>query len=200
MSTLPDRAIRTPRFDGNSGAFVDGLLAWIEAIGSHQYDEAVTQCEHALQCAHLAEKNGGSASLIAASLLHDVGHLLMHSRRRRGEGTQTDLHHEEVGAKWLQRFFEPDVVEAVRLHVPAKRYLCAVEPSYWDGLSSASKHSLALQGGPMNDPERDAFASRPNCPDAVSLRRYDDGAKVCGAEVPPLAHYRSVLLESLLAT
>ena len=133
-----------------------------------------------------------------AALLHDVGHLL--------DGQDEDLadrgvdgRHEEAGCAWLARHFGPEVTEPIRLHVAAKRYLCAVAPSYLAGLSPASRLSLSLQGGPMSEDERAEFESNPSHDDAVRLRHWDDTAKVPGLDVPGLEHYReriTRLLES----
>jgi phosphonate degradation associated HDIG domain protein len=143
------------------------------------FGEPVTQLGHALQTAALAEAAGAPADLIAAALLHDVGHLLPGPAGR----------HEDLGYEFLRRHFGPAVCEPVRLHVPAKRYLCAAEPRYVDGLSPASVASLAAQGGPMTADEVTAFESTPHFAAAVALRRWDDAAKVPGRATPPLGHF-----------
>jgi gamma-butyrobetaine dioxygenase len=113
-----------------------------------RYDESVTEREHALQAAALAEARGADDALIAAALLHDVGHLVLRDQRPPGEVLVVDHRHEEAGAAALASLFGPEVAEPVRLHVAAKRYLCAVEPGYLELLSPASTRSLAVQGGP----------------------------------------------------
>jgi phosphonate degradation associated HDIG domain protein len=159
-----------------------------EGYGSAYYGgEAITQTEHALQCAALAEQAGESAAMIAASLLHDVGHLVM------AESALEDRRHQEVGARLLDELLGENVVAPVRLHVPAKRYLCAVDAAYWSTLSQASKDSLALQGGPFTAREVEAFERLPFFAEAVRLRKYDDMAKVQGAVTPPLRHYLGML-------
>ncbi|KWR76501.1 phosphonate degradation HD-domain oxygenase [Cupriavidus sp. IDO] len=145
--------------------------------------EAISQTAHALQCAQLAEQAGEPEPLIVAALLHDVGHLML------AESSTTDMRHQEAGADALGKVFGDDVTEPVRLHVAAKRYLCAVDPAYFDTLSPASVHSLALQGGPYNAAQADAFAASRHAEAAVRLRRYDDLAKVVDLATPPLAHY-----------
>src|SRR5713226_3597511 len=136
---------------------VDRLLELLRAKGGRQYgDERVSQCEHALQCAFLAEQENAPATLVTAALLHDLGHLLYDA----GECPAIrgiDDRHEELGAEHLQGAFGPAVVEPVRLHVPAKRYLCATDPDYFRRLSAASVSSLQLQGGPFNAYEAAAF-------------------------------------------
>lgn len=168
---------------------IDDLVALLEGpAADDRYDEVVTQREHALQCARLAEETGADDELIAAALLHDVGHL------SQGQSSlTTDLRHEAAGARLLAGVFGPRVATVVGLHVIAKRYLCAVEPGYRAGLSAASEHSLLLQGGPLTAEEVAAFEIRPHHCDAIELRRWDDQAKVPGAQTPPVDHYAPVL-------
>jgi phosphonate degradation associated HDIG domain protein len=156
------------------------------------FGEAVTETEHALQCAYLAEESGAGSELIAAALLHDVGHLL-HGLGEDVAGQGRDGRHEEGGAAWLARHFGSAVVDPVRLHVAAKRYLCAVEPHYHAGLSPASRLSLGLQGGPFTPDEVRSFEQGPWFRSAVAVRRWDDAAKVPGLAVPGLEHYRGHL-------
>src|SRR6202042_1447751 len=122
----------------------------------------------------------------AAALLHDVGHFtgaISGADLMRG----TDNKHSDTGAAWLARWFGPAVTEPVRLHVAAKRYLCAVEPGYADTLSPASVYTLSVQGGPMSEAEAAAFAAGPYAAGAVAVRRWDDAAKDPGADVPEFA-------------
>jgi phosphonate degradation associated HDIG domain protein len=153
------------------------------------FGEAVTETEHALQCAHLAEQSGAGSDLIAAALLHDIGHLL-HGLGEDIAERGRDGRHEEGGAAWLARHFGPAVVDPVRLHVAAKRYLCAVEPDYHAGLSPASRLSLGLQGGPFTPEEVRRFERELWSRSSVAVRRWDDAAKVPGLAVPGLEHYR----------
>ena len=167
--------------------------------GSMYGGEAVTQEEHALQAAHLARQQGADHALVAAALLHDVGHLL-HDLPDDAPDQGIDDVHEELAAKWLRDHFVPEVVEPVRMHVDAKRYLCAVEPDYLGSLSEPSIQSLKLQGGPMTEEEVANFRTSPHYDAAVKLRRWDDGAKVAGLEVPSLADYQEELLASMIAS
>lgn len=150
--------------------------------------ESVTQTEHALQCAWLAEQAGEPPALVAAALLHDIGHLL----EAPGDGGDRDRRHQDVAARALAQLFDPEVTEPIRLHVLAKRYLCAVDAAYLATLSPASVHSLELQGGPYDAGQARAFELLPHAQAAVRLRRYDDLAKVPGAVTPGLAHYLDV--------
>jgi phosphonate degradation associated HDIG domain protein len=177
---------------------VDRILAVFAGPGQGAYfGEAVTQAEHALQTAALAEAAAADPELVAAALLHDVGHLL-HGLGEDAADRGIDDRHEEGGAAWLARHFGPAVADPVRLHVAAKRYLCAVEPDYLAALSLASQRSLELQGGPFTPDEAEAFRREPHWEDAVALRRWDDAAKVPGLAVPGLDHYRPVLNAVLL--
>jgi phosphonate degradation associated HDIG domain protein len=177
---------------------IDRLFTLFREKGNGAYfGEAVTETEHALQSAHLAEQSGVAPELIAAALLHDVGHLL-HGLPQDVAERGIDARHEEGGAAWLTRYFGPPVVGPVRLHVAAKRYLCAIVPDYYAGLSDASRRSLHLQGGPMSPEEVRGFEQGPWFRSAVALRRWDDAAKVPGLVVPGLDHYRGCL-EAVLA-
>lgn len=158
--------------------------------GAAYLGEAVTQREHALQCAWLAEQAAAPDAWIAAALLHDVGHIVGPFDDRL---PVTDDRHEEAAAAWLARWFGPEVTEPIRLHVAAKRYLCAVEPGYHDALSPASQHSLRLQGGVFTPAEVAAFEAGPHARAAAAVRRWDDQAKVPGLATPNMEHYRRVL-------
>jgi phosphonate degradation associated HDIG domain protein len=169
---------------------IESLFA--ERGASEYHGESVSQQEHALQSAMLAEAEGAEAALIAAALLHDVGHLL----HGHGEGAAErgiDDAHEELGQRFLRKHFPGSVTEPIRLHVAAKRYLCAAEPGYLASLSPASVQSLALQGGPMSPSDAEAFLMLPYGEAAARLRRWDDRAKIPGLPTPPLSHYRTYL-------
>lgn len=161
----------------------------LDRLGGSQYgSEAVTQREHALQCALLARQRNLGAPLVAACLLHDIGHLL-HDLPDDAPEQGIDDVHEDRGAAWLKSRFKPEVVEPVRLHVAAKRYLCAVEPGYFAILSPPSVKSLELQGGPMSPSEVRDFQSNPHHRAAVELRRLDDEAKVPGLPTPAASDF-----------
>jgi phosphonate degradation associated HDIG domain protein len=161
--------------------------------GAAQYGgEAVTQLEHALQAAQMAEDERGSASAIAAALLHDVGHLL-HDLGDEVAGYGIDDVHERLGYEWLCDSFHPAVSEPVRLHVDAKRYLCAVDERYLEDLSPASQQSLRLQGGPFSPSEARKFEQHPYFQESIELRRWDDLAKIPGLETPTLEHFLQFL-------
>jgi [1-hydroxy-2-(trimethylamino)ethyl]phosphonate dioxygenase len=173
--------------------FVDRLLEMLAARGGNQYGgERVSQAEHALQCAFLAAREGAAGTVVAAALLHDIGHLL-HSAGERPALHAIDDKHEEIGADYLLSAFGPAVAEPVRLHVAAKRYLCATDAGYFGRLSPASERSLALQGGPFTLAEVAMFRALPFAEEAIRIRRWDEAAKIPGLETPTLEHYRAVL-------
>jgi phosphonate degradation associated HDIG domain protein len=172
---------------------VQTILDLFQARGTSEYGgEAVTQEEHALQAAACAMADGGDDALVAAALLHDIGHLL-HDLPDHAPDEGVDDHHENSGAAFIDAHFGPEVFEPVRLHVAAKRYLTAVEPDYMAKLSEPSVTSLMLQGGPMSDAEQATFRANPHWEAAVRLRRYDDEAKVPGAKTPAVADFADLL-------
>lgn len=176
---------------------IDLILTLFREKGNGAYfGEAVSETEHALQSAHLAEQSGASSAVISAALLHDIGHL-MHALPQDFSEQGIDDRHEEAGATWLKQYFGPAVVDPVRLHVPAKRYLCAVEPAYHSGLSHISQLSLRHQGGPMSPEEVTQFEAEPEFRSAIAVRRWDDAAKIPGLDVPGLEHYRPHLEAAL---
>jgi phosphonate degradation associated HDIG domain protein len=156
----------------------------------------INQQQHALQGAWLAEQEGKGDAMIVAALLHDIGHMV-HDLGDNPADKGIDDRHEELGHEWLKTHFGPEVTEPVRLHVAAKRYLCAVEADYFAKLSSDSVKSLALQGGPMSPEEVQAFEALSQYKEAVQLRRYDERAKVKGLETPPVAHFMPAVARCL---
>ncbi len=172
---------------------VDEICQLFATRGHAAYvGEPVSQLEHALQAAWHAEQEGADDALVVAALVHDVGHLLTKAPEDAADHG-IDTRHEALGERWLARSFGPEVTEPVRLHVPAKRYLCTTDAAYQAQLSPASLQSLALQGGPLTGDEVRQFEAQPHFRGAVRLRRWDDLAKVPGMEVPPIEHYRARL-------
>jgi [1-hydroxy-2-(trimethylamino)ethyl]phosphonate dioxygenase len=171
---------------------VETILDLFKTRGAEAYlGEPVSQQEHALQAAYLAAREDAPDALVAAALLHDIGHLLTSDDNAAERGI--DHVHEERASTWLTSHFGPDVTEPIRLHVTAKRYLCAVEPQYRRELSPASLRSLGLQGGPLTKTEVLRFQDHRYHQDAVRLRRWDDEAKVPGFPIPDLAQYVALL-------
>lgn len=168
---------------------IETIVDLFATRGDSQYGgEAVTQREHALQAATLAEARGAGAGMITAALLHDIGHLL-HDLPEDAPSHGVDDVHEELGYVWLKDRFPTLVADAVRMHVDAKRYLCAVEADYAMSLSPTSLHSMRLQGGPFTADEARAFEQRPYFNEGVQLRRWDDEAKVRDLDTPPIEHF-----------
>ena len=160
--------------------------------GGDAYGESVSQLDHALQCALLAREEGAGDHLIAAALLHDIGHLF-EGRGDAAEHESRDAHHEAHGARMLKAWFGLEVAGPVGLHVAAKRYLCATEAGYEAALSDASRLSLKLQGGRYAPAQCRRFEASRFAADAVRLRRWDDEAKVAGRSVPALGEYWPLL-------
>ena len=192
---MADTAGATPG-SAPGAASVDEVLALLDGWGRERYDEEVTQLAHALQTAAHARAEGAEPALVAAALLHDVGHLLVLRAGGVADGdVEADLAHEARGARWLAPLFPAAVTGPIALHVAAKRYRCAVDPAYHGSLSAGSTRSLVRQGGPMTPDERERFERNPAHLDAVRLRSWDDAGKDLLATVPALAAYRPLLVE-----
>ncbi len=174
----------------NIVAFIGDIL---ERRGADSYlGEEVTMSEHMLQSAQQAEAAGAGDELIAAALLHDIGH---YTNEFPDDALEkgTDNRHEEAGAAVIASFFPKRVTACVRWHVAAKRYLCATDPTYFDRLSAASVHTLNLQGGPMDEVEVEAFRRHPHLEAIVKVRLWDEAGKVPGKATPPFSHYAPIL-------
>jgi gamma-butyrobetaine dioxygenase len=176
---------------------IEEIAALFSSEGARDYlGEALSQAEHMLQAGSLAAAAGAPDALVAAALLHDVGHF-------RGALNGADLmrgidnRHEESGANFLASWFAADVSEPVRLHVAAKRYLCHAEPEYLRTLSPASRYTLEVQGGPMDSAQALEFEQGPYWVGAVQLRRWDDEAKDPEGTALPFEHF-APLLEGLV--
>lgn len=179
---------------------IEDIERLFAAKGDREYSgEPVTQLEHALQSGALAEAEGASEPLVVAAFLHDLGHLINDRGTASNRFTPTlegiDDRHQYVALPFLRGLFDDAVLAPIKLHVDAKRYLCArgdgrmSGAEYWAALSPDSKRSLELQGGIFSSPEADRFIAMPHAADAVRLRLWDDRAKVAGAATPPLSHY-----------
>lgn len=179
---------------------VERLFNCLRVRGTGAYGLSdVSQIEHALQSAMLAEAQGGATALIIAALFHDIGHLATDADVALAD-TGIDDRHERTGARILDRVFGPAVANPVRLHVAAKRYLCAVESDYFERLSDDSVRSLTLQGGPFDAAGQAAFLAEPGHRAAITLRRIDDLAKVPDLTTPTLNDYRDMADEVAATT
>jgi phosphonate degradation associated HDIG domain protein len=173
-----------------SQAAIEAIFELYERNGARHYGEGVFQLEHALQCAELAMRDGAGDSLVAAALLHDLGHLLETDDALAAE---TDARHEVRGATALRPLFGPEVTQPIALHVAAKRYLCATEAGYYESLSEASRRTLRLQGGPLSARQARRFEGVAYFAEALRLRRYDEGGKLNAAASKPLRDYGDLL-------
>ena len=176
---------------------LNSIIQILLTKGGEQYGmEAVSQLEHALQCATLAEQNNSTHELITASLLHDLGHLI-HNLGEDAAERGIDDRHEYRALGYLKTIFSPAVTEPIRMHVNAKRYLCAVDENYWASLSLASQTSLELQGDIYSAAEAEHFINQPYAREAVKLRIWDDLAKVKDLETPGLDYFIPIMEKSL---
>ncbi|MDR5824369.1 phosphonate degradation HD-domain oxygenase [Caballeronia sp. LZ043] len=172
---------------------LDDIQHLFDTHGSMAYSgEPVTQLQHALQSATLAEQAGASRELIVAALLHDLGHLLNQQGETPTERGIDDLH-QYYALPFLRPLFPDAVLEPIRLHVDAKRCLCAIDASYHARLSADSVRSLQLQGGVLDDEAAHAFLARPYAQDALALRRWDDEAKDASRVTPDLPHFMEMV-------
>ena len=176
---------------------VDFILDLFERRGAEEYlGESVSMSQHMEQSAACAVADNATAELVVALLLHDIGHLVGDFAVEALEN-DIDACHEDAGANFLAPYFPKTITEPIRLHVAAKKYLCAVDDQYLNRLSDASINSLNLQGGPMTASEVKLFEANPHHLAAVKARHYDDDGKVSGLDIRPIKDYRGQL-ESLL--
>ena len=175
---------------------VDEIINKYKNNSSLYIGEKVTMTEHMIQTAMLAEENHSPGSLICACLLHDYGHFIIEDPDHLVSKSM-DGKHEDIGFNFLNNYFRSEVVEPIRLHVQAKRYLCR-EKSYWNALSNASKVSLKLQGDVMNDDEAKKFVSLKFHNNAILLRKYDDEGKIPNAKMKKIEEYRDLISSQLI--
>jgi [1-hydroxy-2-(trimethylamino)ethyl]phosphonate dioxygenase len=175
---------------------VDEIIDLYARRGNASYGEGVSMNEHGLQAAMLAEQEGQASAMVVAALLHDIGHLL-HDLPEDVADQGVDSQHEAIASAWLSQYFPKEISEPIRLHVAAKRFLCANVPGYFSDLSPASVQSLQLQGGPMSAAESEAFRTEPFMGAALRLRRWDDLAKICGLQTSGFQHYRPAIAATL---
>jgi gamma-butyrobetaine dioxygenase len=183
-----------PQVSQSPNPSLDALFDAFDRLGDEPYGEEVSQLSHMLQTAALAVAEGAPDALVAAALLHDVGHFAV------PPSAAEPVPHEVLGVEWLRPLFGQEVWRPVGLHVAAKRYLCATSPGYRERLSAASQKSLIEQGGVFTPSQAERFIAAPYAQDAVRLRLYDDAAKVSDAQTPPLDSYRELLERLATAT
>ena len=182
----------------NRDNVVDFILQLFENRGAEEYmGESVSMAQHMEQSAACAAADGAPEALVIASLLHDIGHFVGDFPVEALENGINNLH-DDAGADFLAPYFPAEVTEPVRLHVAAKKYLCAVDNDYINRLSDASINSLNVQGGPMTSDEVKNFEANPHHLAAVKTRYYDDDGKVSGLHIKPIKDYRDQLEAILL--
>ena len=175
--------------DLNATNIVDFIGSIFEKRGDEEYlGEPVTMGQHMLQGATMAEKSREPDEIIIGTLLHDIGHFTSEFGTFSMEDTE-DRYHEDAGAAVLEQFFPKIITDCCRHHVAAKRYLCATDPEYFQKLSTASIHSLNLQGGPMSEAELKDFEKNPNLKKILKVRLYDDAGKIPDMITPSFWHF-----------
>ena len=175
---------------------VDEIIGKYKNNNSLYIGEKVTMTEHMIQTAMLAEQNNSSQSLICACLLHDFGHFIIEDPDQL-VSKSVNGKHENIAFDFLKNYFKPEVVEPIKLHVKAKRYLCR-NKSYWNALSDASKVSLKLQGNIMSDIDAKKFTSLKFHEDAILLRKYDDEGKIPNTKIKKIEEYRDLINSQLI--
>ena len=185
--------------NSDNNEFVDLLFDFIKEEGKTNYDESVTQLQHSLQTASLARIEDGRRHIVIASLLHDIGHLLIDENDSKNDFLKKDLNHENIASNFLKDFFSEEITESIRLHVVAKRYLCSIDNYYYESLSKASKNSFQVQGGALNKEEINELENNKYFKDAVRLRKWDDRGKVSLKEVEELDTYKKMIVAERLA-
>ena len=175
---------------------IDQIIFSFTNNNSLYIGEGLTISEHMIQTAMLAEKNKCSDDLICSSLLHDYGHFVIEDPNQLVDD-KIDGNHETIGANYLKKYFSKQIVEPILLHVDAKKYL-ARNKKYFNSLSKASKTSLKLQGGIMNDIEAEKFETNKNYKDAIKLRRFDEGAKRQNIKTKDIKDYKKLLISKII--
>ena len=175
---------------------IDKIIKKYQTNKNFYLGEKVTIAEHMIQTAMLAEKNNSPQSLICACLLHDIGHFIIRDPDQL-VSKSVDGKHEDIAFNFLKNYFKPEVTEPIKLHVKAKRYLCR-EKSYYNLLSKASKISLKLQGGKMNNDEAQKFVLLKHHKDAITLRKYDDEGKIPNMKIKNINDYKELITIHLL--
>lgn len=183
---------------GSKAEIAEAFCLFLKSVGTNHLDEIITQYEHGVQTAILAKEESGTADLISAALLHDIGHLVTGLEENHPDIHESDLEHENIAVEFLEGIFPQSVLQPIGLHVDAKRYICTVDKQYFDFLSPASKDSLKLQGGTFSDIEKELFEENEFFREAVLLRKWDDRAKVEDLEIPDVMEFKPFLEESLI--
>jgi len=177
----------------------DEIMNFYQQHGGEEYaGEKLTQLEHMVQAAQLAEEQGYDDEVILAAFLHDVGHLCEPGHGDNEMDGFGIKDHEEIGAEFLKsKGFSKKIVRLVQSHVEAKRYLTLKNPSYYEQLSEASKKTLEYQGGRMEEDEASAFEQYPLFDLIIKMRKWDEQAKIEHKRIPDLNLYRQMIIDHL---
>jgi phosphonate degradation associated HDIG domain protein len=177
----------------------DEIMSFYQQHGGEEYaGEKLTQLEHMVQAAQLAEEQGYDDEVILAAFLHDVGHLCEPGHGDNEMDGFGIKDHEEIGAEFLKsKGFSKKIVRLVQSHVEAKRYLTLKNPSYYEQLSEASKKTLEYQGGRMEEDEASAFEQYPLFDLIIKMRKWDEQAKIEHKRIPDLNLYRQMIIDHL---
>ena len=175
---------------------INKIIYYFKNNKSLYIGEQITISEHMIQTAMLAEKSNSPKYLVCACLLHDFGHFIIEDPDLL-VSKSLDGRHENIGYNFLITYFKPEIVEPIKLHVKAKRYLCR-DNSYLHQLSNASIKSLKLQGGVMKDKEANQFISSQFSKDAITLRKYDDHGKKDNLKIKKIEDYINLINSQLL--
>ena len=158
--------------------------------------EKVTIAEHMIQSAMMAEKSKSKNNLICSCLLHDYGHFILEDPEELVKKSK-DGKHEDIGYEYLKKFFKKEVVDPIKYHVLAKRYLVK-EKKYYNSLSDASKISLKLQGGMLNKKQCKEFEKKDYFKNSIKLRKFDEVAKKSDIKMKSIIEYKDLLNSQLL--
>lgn len=197
VSSSESNSITTKHCSTKALSSIEELIALYDNFGEEHYGEGISQDLHMRQCAAFAQREGAKETLVLAALLHDVGHFSAYANKA---DFDQDFHHERVAYQLLKNLFDDAIIMPIAYHVVAKRYLCASNAEYAMTLSSASKQSLALQGGPLDRQQIKKFEQNPYFEDAIALRLYDDEGKIIGHDAPPLSAYLPLIQKHVKAT
>ena len=175
---------------------LDKIISNFKNNKSLYIGEKLTISEHMIQSAMLAEKAKCNDDLICSCLLHDYGHFLIESPDNLVRNNK-DGEHESIGYEYLKKFFNKEIVEPIKYHVLAKRYLVR-KKKYFNLLSKASKISLKLQGGPLNDQESKEFEKKKYFKNSVLVRKFDEAAKKTNIKIKSIDSYKPLLNSKLI--
>ena len=175
---------------------VDKIVSNFKNNNSLYIGESITIAEHMIQSAMMAEKSKSNNNLVCACLLHDYGHFILDNPDELVRKKQ-DGKHEDIGYEYLKKFFKKEIVEPIKHHVIAKRYL-ARDKKYFDRLSEASVVSLELQGGVLDTKEAKLFENQEFFKEAIMLRKFDEAAKKIGVKIKDIIQYKDLLKASLI--